>query len=90
MLSRLALVVILFATNVFIGVGVVYSKHSVRKAFIELQNLQKQFDGLQVEWQRLQLEQSTWATHSRVERLAREELDMRLINRDRLIFLRMP
>ena len=90
MLGRLALVVILFAINVFVGVGVVYSKHSVRKAFVELQSLQKQFDELQVEWRRLQLEQSTWATHSRVERLAREKLDMHLVDGSGLIFLRVP
>ncbi len=90
MLSRLALIVILFAINVFVGVGVVYSKHSVRKAFVELQGLQEQFDELQVEWRRLQLEQSTWATHSRVERLAREKLDMHLVNGSGLIFLRVP
>ena len=90
MLSRLALIVTLFAINVFIGVGVVYSKHSDRKAFVELQSLQKQFDELQVEWRRLQLEQSTWATHSRVERLAREKLDMHLVNGNGLIFLRSP
>lgn len=90
MLSRLALIMILFIANVFTGVGVVYSKHAVRKAFIELQNSYTEFDELQEEWGRLQLEQSTWTTHSRVEKLAREELDMSLVHKDKLVFLSMP
>lgn len=90
MLNRLVLIAILFVANIFAGIGIVYSKHSVRKAFIELQSSQKEFDGLQVELKRLQLEQSTWAAHSRVEKLAREKLNMSLVHKDRLMFLRMP
>jgi cell division protein FtsL len=33
-------------------------------------------DDLDIEWGQLQLEQSTWATHGRVERLAHDELHM--------------
>jgi cell division protein FtsL len=32
---------------------------------------------LDVEWGQLQLEQSTWATHTRVEQIARDKLGMR-------------
>lgn len=88
MLARLTLIVILFVANIFTGVGIVYSKHSVRKTFIELQNMQNKFDELQVEWGRLQLEQSAWATHGRVEKLAREKLDMGLVHKERLVFLK--
>ncbi|MCY4642607.1 MAG: cell division protein FtsL [Gammaproteobacteria bacterium] len=87
MLGRFVLVLILIAANVLTGVGVVYSKHSLRKDFIELQKLQNSFDELQVEWGRLQLEQSTWLAHSRVEKLAREELDMSLVHKERLVLL---
>lgn len=89
MLGRLVLIVILFLANVFTGVGIVYSKHSMRKAFVELQDLQNKFDELQVEWGRLQLEQSSWAMHGRVEKLAREKLKMDLVHKERLIFLKM-
>ncbi len=89
MLARLVLIVILFLANVFTGVGIVYSKHSMRKAFVELQNLQNKFDELQIEWGRLQLEQSAWATHGRVEKLAREKLKMDLVHKERLVFLKM-
>lgn len=57
---------------------VIYIKHETRKLFIEAQQLQKERDELQTEWGQLQLEQSTWATHVRVESLARTKLDMLL------------
>jgi cell division protein FtsL len=58
------------------AVGVVLSKHYSRKLFVELQALETKRDELTVEWGRLQLEQSTWATHGRIEKLARERLRM--------------
>ncbi len=60
------------------ALAVVYASHESRKLFIELQALQEIRDGLDVEWGRMQLEQSTWATHGRVEAVARDSLSMRL------------
>lgn len=60
------------------ALAVVYSSHESRKLFIELQALQEMRDELDVEWGRMQLEQSTWATHGRIEATAREKLSMRL------------
>ncbi len=59
------------------AVGCIYSKHQSRKLFTELQAMTKERDRLEVEWGRLQIEQSTWSTHARVERLAREQMRMR-------------
>ena len=58
------------------ALGVVYAKHEARSRFNELQKLTQVRDDLDIEWGQLQLEQSTWATHGRVERVAREELRM--------------
>ena len=88
MLGRVVWIIVLFLANVFTGVGIVYTKHSTRKSFVELQNMQNSFDELQVEWGRLQLEQSTWATHGRIEKLAREKLNMDLVHEERLVFLK--
>ena len=71
-LAGLALVVLASA------LAVVYSQHRARALFIELQRLEATQAELDTEWGRLELEQSTWATHGRIERLAREQLDMRL------------
>jgi len=58
------------------AVGVIEAKHQSRKRFVALQALEKVRDQMNVEWGQLQLEQGTWATHSRVERIAREKLRM--------------
>ena len=58
------------------SLGVVYAKHEARSRFNELQQLTQQRDDLDIEWGQLQLEQSTWATHGRVERVAHDDLKM--------------
>jgi len=58
------------------SLGVVFSTHEARLLFVELQGLQKVRDELNTEWGRLQLEQSTWATHGRIETTANNQLDM--------------
>ena len=53
------------------AIGVIYSKHHNRMLYVELRGLQTTRDDLNVDWDRLQLEQSTWATHARIEGAAR-------------------
>ena len=64
--------VVLFAS----AVATVYVQHHRRMQFVELRTLERERDRLQVEWGQLKLEQSTWATHERIERLALEKLDL--------------
>ena len=59
------------------AVAAVYAKHENRKLFMELQTLTEERDQLEVDWSRLQIEQSAWSTHARVEQLARGEMAMR-------------
>jgi cell division protein FtsL len=54
----------------------VYTKHESRKLFVELEQLTAERDQLNIEWGQLQIEQSTWATHARIERVALEELSL--------------
>jgi cell division protein FtsL len=58
------------------SLGVVYGKQQARNRFNELQKQIVKRDNLDIEWGQLQLEQSTWATHGRVERIAIGELTM--------------
>jgi cell division protein FtsL len=55
----------------------VYAKHQSRKLFVEMQVLVAERDRLEMDWGRLQIEQSTQANHARVESIARERLSMR-------------
>lgn len=65
------------------ALAVVYSQHRSRALFVELQRLEQEQADLDTEWGRLELEQSTWATQGRIERLARQKLNMRLPDFDR-------
>lgn len=66
----------LLALVMLSALAVVYSTHETRRLFVELERLNAQRDAMNVEWGRLELEQSAWATHARVERLARGKLRM--------------
>jgi cell division protein FtsL len=59
------------------GIASVYAKHRSRKSFVELQGLIAERDRLEMDWGRLQIEQSTQGNHARVEELARDKLAMR-------------
>ena len=55
----------------------VNANHHARKLFIGLEKEQQRMRALDVEWGQLQLEQSTWAGHARVEKIARDRLQMK-------------
>lgn len=59
------------------ALSTVASNHRARKLFIEFEREQARMRDLDVEWGQLQLEQSTWANHARVEKIARDKLGMR-------------
>jgi cell division protein FtsL len=69
------LLVFVFAVVcVLSSMALVYTKHESRKLFVELEALTHVRDELNIEWGQLQIEQSTWATHARIERVATEDL----------------
>jgi cell division protein FtsL len=76
MMTRLNLILVLIA--VLCAVGVVTSQHKARKLFTELQQEQEQAKRMDVEWGQLQLEQSTWAMHARIEKIATNHLEMQV------------
>lgn len=63
---------------VFCALGAVTSQHKARKLFQALEAEQERAKQLDVEYGQLQLELSTWATHPRIEKIAKERLKMRL------------
>jgi cell division protein FtsL len=67
-----ALVIMLTAT----ALAVIYSKHQARSLYADVLALERTRDELNVEYGRLMLEQSTLATHSRVDGIARSRLGM--------------
>lgn len=73
-LRELALATSLAVAVVGSGVLLVRAEHEARQLFIELEELNREHDRLQIDWGRLQIEQSTWATHARIEQVATQEL----------------
>lgn len=69
--------ILLLLIAVACALSVVASNHRARKLFVELEREQNRMRDLEVEWGQLQLEQSTWAAHVRVEKIAREKLGMK-------------
>lgn len=70
--------IVLFAALILLALGVVASQHQARKRFVELQAEQDHARELETEYDQLQLEQSTWATHARIESVASRQLKMRV------------
>lgn len=68
----------LLAILIACALSVVSSQNKARKLYVELQKEQELAKQLDVEWGQLQLEQSTWAMHGRIEKIATQQLNMRV------------
>ena len=60
------------------AVQVIYARHKARDMFVRLEKLNAERDSLDMEWGRLQLEQSYWSSNAFVERVANAKLQMNL------------
>jgi cell division protein FtsL len=69
---------LLLAALVACSLSLVTTRHQARKLFVELEREQALARTYDVEYGQLQLEQSTWATPGRIEKIAREQLKMQL------------
>jgi cell division protein FtsL len=58
------------------AVAVIYARHQARNLFAHLETLNAERDALDMEWSRLQLEQSAWSSDALVENVANAKLQM--------------
>ncbi|MFW5431775.1 MAG: cell division protein FtsL [Methylophilaceae bacterium] len=75
---------ILFLALILVCIGVVTSQHKARKLYSEHEQLQTEAKKNKTEFGQLQLEQSTWAMHSRVEEVATSQLKMEVPDAKRI------
>ena len=75
---------ILYFTLIAVGMGVITSQHKARKLYFELEQQEELPKKYETEYGQLQLEQSTWAMHSRVEELATKNLHMQVPDAKRI------
>ena len=87
---ELSVVSLLGAAVAASGIWMSGSKHRARQLFVELEELNREQDRLEIDWGRLQIEQSTWATHPRIETLARERLHLTAPADDQLVVVIEP
>jgi cell division protein FtsL len=69
---------ILFFALIFSALGLVNSQHKARNLYIELERAGQLSKQIEQEYGQLQLEQSTWAMHSRIELIAATKMQMQV------------
>jgi cell division protein FtsL len=84
----LVVITLLFGLVLGSAILLIYSRHQSRTLFVELQQLKHQVDSLNTEWSQLQLEQSAWSEHGRIERIARNRLSMKMPKPDDVVFVK--
>jgi cell division protein FtsL len=75
---------ILFFALMFSSLGLVNAQHQARKLYIELEQLNQTEKQYNQEYGQWQLEQSTWAMHSRIEQIATQQLQMQVPDAKRI------
>ena len=70
------LLLVLSAAVIASAIGVIWSRHLHRQAYIALSTLENERDELNIEFGRLQLEQATWSEANRIEQVAGTRLGM--------------
>jgi cell division protein FtsL len=81
---------LLLLVVVLCALSTVSANDAARRLLGESERAQNRARALNVEWGQLQLEQSTWANHARIEQVARARLAMRPPNSARVIALETP
>ena len=89
-LIEIAGVLVLAVCVVASGIWIVEVEHRSRQLFIEAEAQNRELDRLQTDWGRLQIEQGTYATHSRIEPLVRQRLQLTVPSGDQLVVVVEP
>jgi cell division protein FtsL len=75
--APILILVLLFSLSFISALSLIYTKSLYRHYFIQLQELEAARDALHTEWTQLLLEESTWAAHARISKIATTELGMK-------------
>ena len=70
------IILLLIVVVLVSAVGTIAAQHQARKRLQALEQERDRAHNLEVEFGQLQLEMSSWAAHTRIERIAREKLGM--------------
>lgn len=67
------------------AMGAVYAEFMQRKYVLAHEQAVQHRDELEIEWERLRIEESSLAAHARIDRVARERLHMRAPEYDAIV-----
>ncbi len=70
------------------ALAVVQVSHLCRQRYSELASLQRQENRLQVQWGQYLLEQSSWASLTRIEAIAQDKLGMQVPETDDVVMVK--
>ncbi|MCY9844374.1 cell division protein FtsL [Vibrio caribbeanicus] len=82
----LILLVLIFST----AMGVVFMTHHTRQAITEKDHALIERERLDNEWRNLLLEETSLAEHSRVQSIAKQELEMKRPDSDKEVVISLP
>ncbi|OHC48190.1 MAG: cell division protein FtsL [Rhodobacteraceae bacterium GWF1_65_7] len=81
------LLLVLSVAVIASAIGVVWSRHQHRQAYIALSTLENERDELNIEFGRLQLEQATWSEANRIEQVAGTRIGMKFPTDEDIVVL---
>lgn len=81
------LLLVLSVAVIASAIGVVWSRHQHRQAYIALSTLENERDELNIEFGRLQLEQATWSEANRIEQVAGARIGMKFPTDEDIVVL---
>ncbi|KOO09828.1 cell division protein FtsL [Vibrio xuii] len=82
----LVLLVLIFSS----AMGVVFTTHHTRQAVTEKDQALVERDRLDNEWRNLLLEETALAEHSRVQAVAKQDLEMKRPESDKEVIIHLP
>lgn len=82
----LVLLLLIFAS----AMGVVFTTHHTRQAITEKDQALVERERLDNEWRNLLLEETALAEHSRVQAVAKQELEMKRPDSDKEVIINLP
>jgi cell division protein FtsL len=88
LLSKAVWISVLGAFLIVSALAVIASQYQSRNIFMKIQQQNQLLVSYEIEWGRLQLEAATLTEENRVERVARRRLNLRIPEREQIIYLK--
>lgn len=87
-IKNILVTLVIFASTLIVTIDYIYLQHKARNQFIELQKLTEQEHNLNTDWGRLQIEYSTLVNNSQIEAKAKQQLNMELPQKNRILSIK--